>query len=145
MVVRVIQAKEDKVTTADLIDELKKSNKIDYSGAIFTFEGIVRGKEENMNLKKLILTTPDKDKTKSEIEKIVENAKIKYNVHEISVVHYIGEFYTGDLLFLVAVLGAHRSETLDALKEVIETVKYEVEFKKEEISEEGTKTILAGG
>ena len=137
MVVRVIEAKEDKVTTADLIDELKKSSKIDYSGAIFTFEGIVRGKEENMNLKKLILTTPDKEKTKSEIEKIV--------VHEISVVHYIGEFYTGDMLFLVAVLGAHRAETLDALKEVIETVKYEVEFKKEEISEEGTKTILAGG
>ncbi len=145
MVVRIIESKEDKVITADLIAELKKSNKVDYSGAIFTFEGIVRGKEENMNLKKLILTTPDKDKTKSEIEKIVENAKIKYNVHEISVVHYIGEFYTGDLLFLVAVLGAHRAETLDALKEVIETVKYEVEFKKEEISEEGTKTILAGG
>ena len=145
MTVRIIESKEDKVITADLIAELKKSNKVDYSGAIFTFEGIVRGKEENMNLKKLILTTPDKDKTKSEIEKIVENAKIKYNVHEISVVHYIGEFYTGDLLFLVAVLGAHRGETLDALKEVIETVKYEVEFKKEEISEEGTKTILAGG
>ena len=145
MVVRIIESKEDKVITSDLIDELKKSNKIDYSGAIFTFEGIVRGKEENMNLKKLILTTPDKEKTQSEIEKIVENAKIKYNVHEISVVHYIGEFYTGDLLFLVAVLGAHRKETLDALKEVIETVKYEVEFKKEEISEEGTKTILAGG
>ena len=84
MVVRVIEAKEDKVTTADLIAELKKSSKIDYSGAIFTFEGIVRGKEENMNLKKLILTTPDKNKTKSEIEKIVDNAKIKYNVHEIS-------------------------------------------------------------
>ena len=41
MVVRVIEAKEDKVTTADLIAELKKSNKVDYSGAIFTFEGIV--------------------------------------------------------------------------------------------------------
>lgn len=145
MVVRVIEAKEDKVTTADLVAELKKSNKIDYSGAIFTFEGIVRGKEENMHLKKLILTTPDKQKTQDEIEKIVDNAKIKYNVHEISVIHYVGEFYTGDMLFLVAVLGAHRGETLDALKEVIETVKYEVEFKKEEISEEGTKTILAGG
>ena len=145
MVVRVIEAKEDKVTMADLIADLKKSNKIDYSGAIFTFEGIVRGKEENMNLKKLILTTPDKQKTQEEIEKIVENAKIKYNVFEISVVHYIGEFYTGDMLFLVAVLGNHRGETLDALKEVIETVKYEVEFKKEEISEEGTKVILAGG
>ena len=145
MVVRVIEAKEDKVTTADLVADLKKSSKADYSGAIFTFEGIVRGKEENMNLKKLILTTPDKDQTEEEIKKIVENAKIKYNVHEISVIHYVGEFYTGDMLFLVAVLGAHRKETLDALKEVIENVKYDVEFKKEEISEEGTKTILAGG
>ena len=75
MTVRVIEAKEDKVTTADLIEELKKSSKVDYSGAIFTFEGIVRGKEENMNLEKLILTTPDRDKTQAEIEKIVENAK----------------------------------------------------------------------
>ena len=67
MVVRIIESKEDKVITADLIAELKKSNKIDYSGAIFTFEGIVRGKEENMNLKKLILTTPDKEKTQSDL------------------------------------------------------------------------------
>ena len=71
--------------------------------------------------------------------------RIKYNVFEISVIHYIGEFYTGDMLFLVAVLGDHRKDALEALKEVIETVKYDVEFKKEEISEEGTKTILAGG
>ncbi len=145
MVVKVIKAKEDKVTTADLIADLKKSSKIDYSGAIFTFEGMVRGKDENMHLEKLILSTPDIDETLKEIEKIVANAKIKYNVHEISVVHYVGEFYTGDTLFLVAVLGAHRNETLEALKEVIESVKFDVEFKKEEISKEGTKTILAGG
>ena len=49
------------------------------------------------------------------------------------------------MLFLVAVLGSHRNETLEALTEVIEKVKFEVEFKKEEISNEGTKTILAGG
>lgn len=145
MVVKVIKAKEDKVTTADLIADLKKNSKIDYSGAIFTFEGMVRGKDENMHLEKLILSTPNVDKTLKEIEKIVANAKIKYNVHEISVVHYVGEFYTGDTLFLVAVLGAHRNETLEALKEVIESVKFDVEFKKEEISKEGTKTILAGG
>ena len=123
MVVKVIEAKEDKVTIPDLLSDIKKNTKIDYCGAIFTFEGIVRGKEENMDLEKLILTTPDKQTTKNEIEAIVENAKIKYNVAEISVVHYIGEFYTGDSLFLVAVLGGHRKETLDALKEVIEKVK----------------------
>ena len=145
MVVKVIEGKEDKVTMHDLIDDLKKHSKVDYCGAIFTFEGIVRGKEENMDLEKLILTTPDKEKTLKDIEAIVENAKIKYNAVEISVVHYVGEFYTGDSLFLVAVLGNHRGESLDALKEVIEKVKFEVEFKKEEISAQGTKTILAGG
>nr|WP_231475863.1 molybdenum cofactor biosynthesis protein MoaE [Methanobrevibacter oralis] len=106
---------------------------------------MVRGKEENFDLEKLILTTPNKKKTLKEIKEIVEKAKIKFNVHEISVIHYIGEFYTGDSLFLVAVLGSHREETLDALKEVIENVKYDVEFKKEEISNQGSKTILAGG
>ena len=145
MVVKLIEAKEDKITIADLIDDLKKSKKVDYSRAIFTFEGIVRGKEENFDLEKLILTTPNKKKTLKEIKEIVEKAKIKFNVHEISVIHYIGEFYTGDSLFLVAVLGSHREETLDALKEVIENVKYDVEFKKEEISNQGSKTILAGG
>lgn len=145
MVVRIIESKEDKVTIADLIEDLKKSAKADYSGAIFTFEGIVRGKEENMNLERLILTTPDRQKSEREIERIVENAKTKYGVFEISVIHYIGEFYTGDSLFLVAVLGAHRNETLEAMKEVIEMVKYDVEFKKEEISDNGAKTIMAGG
>ena len=145
MVVKVIEGKEDKVTMHDLLDDLKKNTKIDYCGAIFSFEGIVRGKEENMDLEKLILTTPDKQETLKEIEAIVENAKIKYNVAEISVVHYLGEFYTGDSLFLVAVLGGHRGESLDALKEVIEKVKFDVEFKKEEISKQGTQTILAGG
>ncbi|MBE6506025.1 MAG: molybdenum cofactor biosynthesis protein MoaE [Methanobrevibacter sp.] len=145
MVVKVIEGKEDKITMPDLLEDLKKNTKIDYCGAIFTFEGIVRGKEENMDLEKLILTTPDKEVTAKEIEEIVENAKIKYNVTEISVVHYLGEFYTGDSLFLVAVLGNHRGESLDALKEVIERVKFDVEFKKEEISKQGTKTILAGG
>ena len=78
MIVKVIEAKEDKITIPDLLKDLKKNTKIDYCGAIFTFEGIVRGKEENMDLEKLILTTPDKESTKKEIEKIVENVKIKY-------------------------------------------------------------------
>lgn len=145
MVIKLIEDKEEKIEMADLIADLKKSRKVDYSGAIFTFEGIVRGKEDEMDLKKLILTTPDKEKTIKDIERIVENAKMKYGVFEISVVHHVGEFYTGDSLFLVAVLGNHRKETLDALHEVIEKVKYDVEFKKEEISNEGTKIIMAGG
>ena len=143
MVIKIIENKEEKIEIGDLIKQIKKDKKVDYSGAIFSFEGIVRGKEENLNVDKLILTTPDKQKALDDINKIIETAKIKYGVYSISVVHYIGEFYTGDSL--VVVLGPHRGESLDALKEVIERVKFEVDFKKEEISNKGIKTIMAGG
>ena len=45
----------------------------------------------------------------------------------------------------MVVLGPHRGETLDALTEVVERVKHEIDFKKEEISNKGTKVIMAGG
>ena len=44
MVIKLIEDKEEKIEMADLIADLKKSRKVDYSGAIFTFECIVRGK-----------------------------------------------------------------------------------------------------
>lgn len=145
MTVRIIEKNEDIITISDLINDIKKSRKIDDSGAIFTFEGLVRGNEPGKKVDKLILTTPDKEKTKNDIENIIEDIKLKYGVYKINVVHYIGEFYTGDSLFLVAILGAHRDESYDALKNTIERVKFEVDFKKEEISNKGSKTILAGG
>ena len=127
------------------MENLKKSEKVDESGAIFTFEGIVRGHEKDLNVEKLILTTPDREKSENEIKEIAESAIEKYGVFQVNVIHYIGEFYTGDILFQVAVLGNHRGQTLDAMKEVIERVKFEIDFKKEEISDNGTKVIMAGG
>ncbi|MBX7076394.1 MAG: molybdenum cofactor biosynthesis protein MoaE [Methanobacteriaceae archaeon] len=145
MIIELIQKDDDYYEIKDLVNDLKKNPKVDDSGAIFTFEGFVRGNEENKIVEKLIQTTPDKEKAKKEMEEIAESAKIKYGVYQINLVHFVGEFYTGDPLFLVAVLGPHRTETLDALKEVIERVKFDIDFKKEEISNEGTKIILAGG
>ena len=141
MIIELIQKDDDYYEIKDLVNDLKKNPKVDDSGAIFTFEGFVRGNEENKIVEKLIQTTPDKEKAKKEMEEIAESAKIKYGVYQINLVHFVGEFYTGDPLFLVAVLGPHRTETLDALKEVIERVKFDIDFKKEEISNEGTKII----
>lgn len=145
MLVKLIKKDEELVSITDLIDSVKKSPYIDESGAIFTFEGIVRGQENNSEVKKLILSTPDMDKTRKSLETIVEEVKEKYSVKEIAVVHYLGEFYTGDPLFLVAVAGAHRQETLEALKEVIERTKFDLDFQKDEHTNQGTNIIMSGG
>ena len=143
--VRVIKKNEEIVTIPDLINQVKKNPKIDECGAVFSFEGIVRGKENETKVKKLNLSTPDIQKTEAELKKIIEEVKNKHGVVEIAAVHYIGEFYTGDSLLLVVVAGAHRGETADALKESIERIKFDLEFKKEEFTEEGKNIIMSGG
>ncbi len=143
--VRVIKKDEELVTIHDLINQVKKNPKIDECGAVFSFEGIVRGKENETKVKQLNLSTPDIQKTEKELKKIIEGIENKYGVAEIAAVHYVGEFYTGDPLLLVAVAGAHRGETVDALKESIERIKFDLEFKKEEFTDEGKNIIMSGG
>lgn len=145
MLVKLLEKNEELISISDLIDQLKNSPQINECGAIFSFEGIVRGQEEDQRVEKLILSTPDKSKTLRELENIVDAVKHKYEVAEIGLVHYLGEFYSGESLFLVAVLGRHRQETLDALTDLIERTKFELDFKKEEISTEGTNIIMSGG
>jgi molybdopterin synthase catalytic subunit len=143
--VKIIKKNEEKVTISDLIKAVKKNPHIDRCGAIFTFEGIVRGEEEDIKVKQLNLSTPDIEKTENELKEIINEISAKFGVTEIAAVHYIGEFYTGDSLLLVVVAGGHRGETLDALKETIERIKFDLDFKKEELTESGTNIIMSGG
>lgn len=146
MLVKIIEKSNEKdYEISDLIEHLKNNVNIDRCGAIFSFEGFVRANEENKTVERMELTTPNIEKTENELKELVTNALKKYKIEEIAVVHYVGNFYIGDPLFLVAVMGHHRGDTLKALSEVIEKTKFELEFKKEEISNQGTKTILAGG
>lgn len=143
--VRIIKKDEEKIKLPDLINNVKKNPKIDECGAIFTFEGIVRGKENEIKVKELIMSTPNIEKTEKELKELINEIKNKYGVAEIGAIHYIGEFYTGDSLLLVVVAGGHRGETLDALKETIERIKFDLDFKKEEFTDNGTNIIMSGG
>jgi molybdopterin synthase catalytic subunit len=145
MIARIIKDNRETITLENLMEKLKKSPLLEECGALFSFEGIVRGKDKAKNTTKLILTTPNPEKTEEELEKIIWEVKDKYGVKEIGVVHYLGDFQPGDTLFLAVVAGAHRHESMAALKEIIERVKFELEFKKKEEGNAGTNIIMSGG
>jgi molybdopterin synthase catalytic subunit len=145
LTIKLIRPGEDRITIYQLIDEMKNIPQINECGAIFTFEGLVRGEEKELSTHALNLTTTDYDKTQGELENLVEDVKDKHQVKEVAVVHYLGQFQPGDPLFLVAVAGAHRQETRSALNEVIERVKYELDFQKEEETNQGNRIIMSGG
>jgi len=145
LTIKLIKQGEEEITINQLIDELKKIPQIAECGAIFAFEGLVRGEEKDLSTHTLNMTTLDYDKSQMELEKLVEDVKDKHQVKEVAVIHYLGKFQPGDPLFLVAVAGAHRQETRAALNEVIERVKYELEFQKEEETNQGNRIIMSGG
>jgi len=145
IIARIIPDGEKTSTITDLTQQIKNSPSINECGAIFTFEGIVRGKETLKTTDKIVLTTPSTEKTEKELEKILKEVQSEHGVKDIAVVHYLGQFKPGDSLFLVVVSGAHRHETRSALEEIIERVKYELNFKKEEIGSAGSKIIMSGG
>ena len=145
MTIRIIEKGSDKIGICDLIEWVKKNPRIVECGAIFSFEGIVRGKEMDKNTLKMDLSTPNHDETEDELKDIVKKIKEEHGVVEVAVVHYVGKFTPGDTLFLAVVAGAHRHETKAALNDLIERVKYELDFKKEEHTEGGTNIIMSGG
>jgi len=145
MIIRIVEKGTESIKICDLMELVKNNPKIVECGAIFSFEGIVRGKEIDKNILQMDLSTPDLEQTENELQDIVNDIKDKYGVIEIAVVHYIGKFKPGDQLFLAVVAGAHRYETKAALNDVIERVKYELDFKKEEHTDDGTNIIMSGG
>ena len=145
MIIRIVEKGTESIKICDLMELVKNNPKIVECGAIFSFEGIVRGKEIDKTTLQMDLSTPDIEETENELHDIVNDIKDKHGIIEMAVVHYIGEFTPGDPLFLAVVAGAHRNETKAALNEVIERVKYELDFKKEEHTEDGTNIIMSGG
>lgn len=145
IIARIISDGAETINISDLTEEIKQDLSLNECGAIFTFEGIVRGKETAKTVDRLILTTPDQDKTEKELELILKEVRDNHGVKSIAVVHYLGQFEPGDPLFLAAVAGPHRQETRAALEEIVERVKYELDFKKEEFGSAGSKIIMSGG
>lgn len=127
-----------------LIEHIKKGPYIEEMGAIFTFEGIMRkiGEEE---VEKLRISHENPQEAREKLEKMVKEIKKKHKVKDIALVHFLGEFHATETLFMVVVAGAHRQETLKALKEIIERTKKEIGFRKEEYTKKGSRVILSGG
>ena len=145
MIISHIINDDENITIKDLTEQIKANPLIGECGAIFTFEGIVRGKEAAKTTDKIVLTSPDPKKTEKELESILKEVQDKHGVKNIAVVHYLGQFLPGDSMFLTVVAGAHRHETRAALEEIIERVKYDLEFKKEEQGSAGSTIIMSGG
>ena len=81
--------------------------------------------------------------TETALEEIVAEAKRRFDVYEIGVIHRIGELAPADPIVFVAVTSAHRGAAFDACRFVIDYLKTRAPFWKKELTPQGPRWVEA--
>jgi molybdopterin synthase catalytic subunit len=111
-------------------------------GAIASFIGLVRDVNEGDQVAELSLEHYP-GMTERALEDIVQQAKARWNVLDVLVVHRVGRLRPLDQIVLVVVTGAHRGEAFSACEFVMDYLKTRAPFWKKEQTPQGGRWVDA--
>ena len=81
--------------------------------------------------------------TESAIEAMIDEAHQRFNFYQAHVIHRVGELKPTDQIVLVAVSSAHRGESFKACEFLMDYLKTQAPFWKNEATPEGAKWVDA--
>jgi molybdopterin synthase catalytic subunit len=120
------------IETAALRDRLENRG----SGAMVCFEGWVRDHSEGRSVLHLDYEVYEALALK-EGDRIVEEARQRFDIHEAACVHRVGHLEIGECAVWVGVSSAHRAAAFDACRYIIDEVKARVPIWKKEVFADG--------
>jgi molybdopterin synthase catalytic subunit len=127
----------------DLSTEVLKLRKGDPTvGAVVTFVGLVRDMNEGEKIRGLELEHYP-GMTEKSIEKIVREARQRWQLNTVAVIHRIGELKPEDQIVFVGVASAHRGEAFAACEYVMDYLKTQAPFWKKEYTNQGARWVDA--
>lgn len=112
------------------------------TGAIASFIGQVRDLNEGDHVSAMTLEHYP-GMTEKALEKIVEQAKARWDIFDALLIHRIGELKPTDQIVLVVVSGAHRGEAFAACQFIMDYLKTEAPFWKKEQTASGERWVEA--
>lgn len=111
-------------TLDDIIKRMKKTD----TGTVVSFLGVVR-KDDIKKMKIEIY----KEMAESELKKLENNARKRFDVKDIMIIHRYGNLKVGNNIVLIVVSSAHRKDAFMACEYLIDELKKVVPIWKEEI------------
>jgi molybdopterin synthase catalytic subunit len=110
------------------------------SGGIGVFAGIVRDANEGKSVSEIDYTAFDEMALK-EMNAVVAEARERWALHRVWVVHSVGRLRVGDASVVVAVSSTHRADALEACRAIIDGVKERALIWKQEFGPDGTRWV----
>ena len=102
-------------------------------GAVVTFLGVVRDDQ----LEELELETWEEEAL-PEMRKIETEARERWPLHAVEVIHRHGRLVVGDRILLIVVSAGHRQEAFAGCEYILERIKQTVPIWKKEVRKDGS-------
>lgn len=124
----------------DVGEELARLRDNPKVGALVSFSGVVRDFNEGRNVSQMTLEHYP-GMTEKAIEEIVVEAKRRWDVLDVTVIHRVGRLVPMDQIVFVAVASAHRSDAFGACEFVMDYLKTRAPFWKKEMRTDGAHWV----
>ncbi len=111
-------------------------------GGVVTFVGLVRASAGDAAINAMTLEHYP-GMTERSLERIVLDAKSRFKVEHVLVVHRVGELLPADQIVLVVTAGGHRGDVFSACEYIMDYLKTEAPFWKREASMEGARWVAS--
>ena len=101
------------------------------AGAVLIFCGDVRNHSQEEDVSFLEYEAHEKMALK-QITKIIEQARHKWKLHKVEVIHRLGKLAVTECSIAIAVSTSHRNEAYESSRYIIDTIKHSVPIWKKE-------------
>ncbi len=135
---KCFQLSDKPLSPSEYVDSMRNKE----CGGFVSFEGWVRDFNEGKKVRKLHYEAYQVLAEK-ECNKIIEEAKEKFSIKNVKVVHRVGELHLGEIAVWIGAIGVHRGEAFDACEYVINELKVRVPIWKKEYYEDGDSDWVA--
>ena len=109
-------------------------------GAVASFVGVVRNENDARSVGSMLLEHYP-GMTERAIERIVQDARARWPLSAVTVIHRVGELSPGDPIVLVVAAASHRGEAFRACEYVMDFLKTKAPFWKKESTPDGERWV----
>ena len=135
-----VRVQTETFDAAKEVEQLRAGNPA--IGAVVTFLGLMRDINEGDRVSCMTLEHYP-GMTEKSLQAIVDEAKQRWELQAVRVVHRVGPLYPEDPIVFVAVASPHRGEAFRGCEFIIDYLKTRAPFWKKEITDKGERWVDA--